>query len=81
MVITVGSNMSDNIKMTMINHQMRLVIMFWLYLLKQEMLHVERWIRKFLTEAEAGVLYTVLSLDKLTKEFIKNFQKSHQAYL
>ena len=33
--------------------------MFWLYLLKQEMLHVERWIRKFLTEAEAGVLYTV----------------------
>ena len=34
--------------------------------------HVERWIRKCLTEAEAGVLYTVLSRDKkLTEEFIK----------
>ena len=34
--------------------------------------HAERWIRKStLTEAEAGVLYTVLSRDeKLTKEFI-----------
>ena len=34
--------------------------------------HVERWIQRCLTEAEAGVLYTVLSRDqKLTEEFIK----------
>lgn len=37
--------------------------------------HVDRWVRKSLTEAEAGVLYTILSSrdddDKLTQEFIE----------
>ena len=40
--------------------------------------HAKRWIERSLTEAEAGVLYTILSRDKqLTKEFIEKLPDSN----